>query len=349
MRENNGGILVERKGLFTRYFIPVSLRAKIIDSFHHDFGYIGVKKMLQMISKSYVWPDMTNDVKEYVNKCSICIQNKVKRAQKFGSLSIIGPAKLPFEIISMDTVGGLDGYQSNQKYLHLTIDHFTRFLWYRTSKNQKADDFRKLLNRVMILGKPNLLISDNYPGITSRVFRSFLVENDIELRLVPSYCAKSNGMIERVNQTIIDRLQCKYHENEGKISWTSLLHQCIFEYNNSMHSSTKFSPRFLLTGVSSYENSLKNKPNIEEALENSEKSHELNKKIYDQKHQKANFNVGDFVLIDNHTLGKLEPRRIGPYQIIEKISENFYRINVKKSLKVNDIVNAQQLTPYSEF
>ena len=251
---NNEGIAVKRKGLFTRYYTPVSLRAKIVDKFHHEFGHIGVKKMLLMISKSYYWSNMTDDVKKFVETCEVCLLNKVKRSPKLGTLSITGPAENPFDIISIDTVGGFEGYQSSKKYLHLAIDHFTLFVWFRTSKTQKSHDSRILIETIFNLGKPKLLISDNYPGITSRAFRLFLEKHDIDLKLVPPYCPKSNGMIERVNQTILDSMRCKYYEHDRKISWQIIAQQSIYEYNNTLHSATGFTPKFLLMVSSLFEN-----------------------------------------------------------------------------------------------
>jgi len=50
-----------------------------------------------------------------------------------------------FEIISIDTIGGFRGSQSTKKYLHLLIDHFTRYAYILTSKTQKSNDFIKLV------------------------------------------------------------------------------------------------------------------------------------------------------------------------------------------------------------
>ena len=107
-----------------------------------------------------------------------------------------------------------------------------------------------------------------------------------------------------------------------------------------------------MTGISPFERTLKNIPNLEEArklaFEKSSHSHDLNKKHYDLKHVPHSFRVGDLVLIENHSMGKLTPRRIGPFRIIEKLSDNSYRINTKDNLRMHNIVNAHQMTPFSE-
>lgn len=58
--------------------------------------------------------------------CSICIKNK-SRISKFGYLSQLGPATKPFEYMSIDTIGGFSGNNSPKKYVHLLVDHFTRY------------------------------------------------------------------------------------------------------------------------------------------------------------------------------------------------------------------------------
>jgi len=350
-KKNSDDMIVRKKGLFEQIYVPFNLRQKLVEEFHRNFGHIGIKKTLQMLSKSYTWPNMTKDVKNFIDSCNTCQLNKIKRCPKLGTLSILKFAKNPFEIISIDSVGGLEGYNSKQKYLHLAIDQFSRFVWATTSRTQKAKDFCNLIQNMMRIGKPELILSDNYPSLRSNSFKKFLSESNISIIFVAPHTAKSNGMIERVNQTILDRLRCKFFEFPTK-AWTTLVHSCIDEYNNSIHDSTGFSPRYLLTGISNFESSLQSCPNLTEArmtaYENSIKSHEKNKSLYDSKHNSCNFNKNDLVLIDSHSIGKLEPRRIGPFNIIEKISDNSYRLDIPYHVRKNNLVNSEQMYPYKQ-
>ena len=166
---------------------------------------------------------------------------------------------------------------------------------------------------------------------------------------IASYTPKSNEMIGRVNQTLTDGLRCKFYEN-STMSWTTLANSCIDEYNNSCHGSTGFSSRFLLTGISNFENSLDECPSLNDAgnaaYESAIKAHERNKSLYDSKHRFHHFKEGDQVLIDSHSSGKLEPRRLGPFQIIQKLSENSFRLNIPQNVRKNNLVNAEQMHPY---
>ena len=292
---------------------------------------------------------MTKDVKNYTDSCETCQLNKIKRCQKLGTLSSFTQPKNPFDLIAIDTVGGLEGYNSNQKYMHLAIDYITRFIWVTTSRHQKAKDFINLIEQIMKIARPKHILSDNYSSLHSKSFQSFLKASDIQLTFIAPYTPKSNGMVERVNQTLIDRLRCKFHENPTK-AWTTLVNICVEEYNNSYHESTGFSPRFLLIGISNFENSLESCPTLDQArkiaYENSLHSHSRNKAIYDSKHRHHEFKEGDLVLIDSHALGKLEPRRLGPFKIIEKLSQNSYRLNIPSHVRKNNLVNSEQMHAY---
>jgi len=70
-------------------------------------------------------------------------------------------------------------------------------------------------------------------------------------------------MTERANQTIADRIICKFYQHENKTAWPILAHQSIREYNNTLHSFTGYSPSFLSSGVSDFENHAENIINLE--------------------------------------------------------------------------------------
>ena len=66
-------------------------------------------------------------------------------------------------------------------------------------------------------------------------------------------------------------------------------------------------------------------------MEKSIKHHEYNKKLYEKNKLDVNFNVNDSVYVtDGNKLNrsKLDPIRIGPYQITRKLSNNVFEVNV---------------------
>lgn len=63
-----------------------------------------------------------------------------------GFLSNLGSPKTPFEVESIDTMEGFA--KPEKKYLHVLIDHSTRYCWHRVSASQTSNDFKKLVERV---------------------------------------------------------------------------------------------------------------------------------------------------------------------------------------------------------
>jgi putative transposase len=299
---------------------------------------------------------MTNDVKDYVKSCTVCQTNKIQRQKKLGSLSQVGPAQEPFDIISIDTVGGFSGYNSTKQYIHLAIDHFTRFLWTISSKTQTSKDFINLVKLITQTNKPKLILADKYTGIKSKEFVSYLEKQNIKIIFTPTDSPQSNGCCERVNQTIVTRLHCKINETLKNVCWPKLLIDVNEEYNNTPHSVTEFSPKYLMFGIMPFKPIVNNYyPTLEEArklaFQKSEENHELNKKYYDRKHNPITLEAGDLVFIGNKneiSRKKLEPLMIGPFKVIKRLSDISYEVESDKKGKTKDIFHISKLRIYKK-
>lgn len=206
--------------------------------------------------------------------------------------------------------------------MHLLTDHFTRFAWIVSSKTQMAKDFVNLVNGTKNVEMIKTLLSDQYPGINSSEFKRHLKRNGIELIFTAADCAFSNGLNERANQTLVNRIRCKIYENGDK-SWPAVASECVKEYNNTVHSSTGFTPSDLFSGTDKSimppglnENKLSNlEENRKIALETSSRNHLENKSRYDKNVVDINYQPGDLVYIQNGNKlnrNKLEAIRSGP-------------------------------------
>lgn len=120
-------------------------------------------------------------------------RNKSRGLDKFGLMFHLCPATKPFEIISMDTAGGFGGLRSTLKYLHLLADYFTRYAYIVTSKTQSANDFVKSVNNIAELDEIGMRLTDQYPGINSKEFESFLSERSIPIVFTAINSPFSNG------------------------------------------------------------------------------------------------------------------------------------------------------------
>lgn len=329
----------------------------MIEDIHKEFCHIGINQIQNKILPYYTAVNISENIKRICNNCKICIKNKARKKDRIGLMSHLGPASKPFEIVSIDTIGGFGGSRSTKKYLHLLVDHFTRFAYILTSKTQNANDFIKLTKNVLKDYEIQTLLSDQYPGINSREFKDYLEQNKITMIFTGVNAPFSNGLNERLNQTLVNKIRCAINEENNTCAWTTIAHNCVDKYNETEHTVTKFSPKYLLKGedTSGLPDELKiNKSinNLEDdrklAFENSLKYHDYNKKIYDRNRKEYNFKAGDLVYIENGNKlnrKKLDVVRIGPYKILEKMSNSMFKIDTGHKKSEPGLFHVSTLTP----
>lgn len=330
---------------------------KLIQQVHKDLCHIGVGQMLKSISSLYVTNNLTKNIKDVCRNCEVCIKNKTRGQHKYGLMSHLGPAKRPFEIVSIDTIGGFGGSRSTKKYLHLLVDHFTRYAFIITSKTQSAHDFIKLVNKVTEPDEIGILLTDQYPGINSTEFKKFLSDKQITIIFTAVNAPFSNGLNERLNQTLVNKIRCKIYEDEQKRAWTTIAHECVEIYNQTNHSVTGFSPAYLLYGtdVTILPKELRQERgksvwmrDKETAFNNTLKSHDYNKMRYDKNRKDKEFNEGDMVYVENGNKlnrKKLDQLRIGPYKIINKITNTIYEIDTGHRKTESNLFHVSKFIP----
>ena len=319
-----------------------SFGKEIVRAIHSEYGHIGSKHVLLILRKYFYFPHMTAIVRNFCRSCKTCILNKSRRPKSAGKLGFLGPASNPYEIVSLDTIGGFGGYGSPHRYLHLLADHFSRYVFVSSSKGQSAKDMIKIVDSVQRHHQIGTLLTDQYGGLVSDEFKSYCLRNNINHIFVAVDSAFSNGLNERLNQTLVNRIRCLRNDTSSPSSspWTTIASQCVAQYNSTPHSITTFSPAYLLNG--SFSPCLP-PPLIppsdlaadrQVAFQNSINNHNYNKSRYDSHDSHVSdvsFSVGDSVYIDNgnkQNRNKLDPVRLGPCKITDKLCESVFEVDV---------------------
>ncbi|UYV66843.1 hypothetical protein LAZ67_4003055 [Cordylochernes scorpioides] len=225
------------------------------------------------------------------------------------------PPQQPFDLISIDTITGFSKYRHSKTYLHVIVDHLTRYAWAFPSKSTSTLTYIQTLKKVLQQGSPKRLLSDRAPAFTSEKFRKFLLSRGIQPLLTTSNNPQANGLIERLNATITGKLRLLYLENP-RTSWTKLIKQAVQFYNQSPHTVIGFPPIFLmfnsvLPELKTHYNPF---PDVQKARQlafsRTQLKHERDKQRYDKGHQTPHFEIGDLVLVKNYkhpNTGKLAP------------------------------------------
>ncbi|UYV75011.1 hypothetical protein LAZ67_12002088 [Cordylochernes scorpioides] len=299
-----------------------------------DTRYILNDKDLMTITRraQYYWDGMTNDIRTHVRTCSVCQLVKPPKGPIYGELGQLPPAVLPYELVSLDTISGFAKYGNSQTFLHVVVDHATRYAWAFSSRSTSILTYTQVIKKVMQFGSPKRLLTDRAPAFTSPKFRRFLIRHNIGQLLTTSNNPQANGLSERLNATITGKLKL-LRLQQPKTAWTKLLPQVLQAYNHTPHSVTGFPPSYLLLGsfplqLSEHE---QNYPKIDDARElayqRTHERHLRDKARFDQTHRASDFEVGDLVLAKTYhhpDTGKLAPFFSGPYEILEIISLKSY-------------------------
>ena len=193
---------------------------------------------------------------------------------------------------------------------------------------------------------------------------------DVKLNLSTPYHPQTDGQTERVNQSLklYLRLYCNYLQD----NWSKLLTLAEFSYNNISHSSTKYSPFFANYGQHPRALPIPDKPAntaspyADKYIQDISKIHntlvtninhanELYAKHYNAKRQTTpEFTVGSKVWIDTHNIRttrpskKLDYKKLGPFEIIQKISSHAYKLQLPKDIKIHPVFHVSCLEPYIE-
>jgi hypothetical protein len=94
---------------------------------HHDppvHGHPGINRTIQIVERSYWWPQLCQDVKDYVQGCADCQRHKVNNRPTKAPLRPIypKPEAMPFETIALDFITKLLESQGYDSILTIT-DH----------------------------------------------------------------------------------------------------------------------------------------------------------------------------------------------------------------------------------
>ncbi|UYV83466.1 K02A2.6-like [Cordylochernes scorpioides] len=221
--KTQNGLFVKTKRGFNRIYVPLKLRENLLEKVHTQFGHIGTTQMTKTIFPQYYWPNMTQDIVNYIRHCETCQINKSRDNRPiYGPLQSLPTATEPYHIFSIDTLGGLHKYGSSKHSIHLIVDHLSRYLWAFSSKSTTVDSYITCLKTIFQTHSPKLIISDRAPAFLSSRFKKFLKQHNVKHLLTSSHNPQTNAKVERLNSTIVNRLRCKYNTHSN-IPWTKHL------------------------------------------------------------------------------------------------------------------------------
>ncbi|GJR49300.1 putative reverse transcriptase domain-containing protein [Tanacetum coccineum] len=271
--------------------------------------YQGLDKMYQDMKKLYWWPNMKAGIATYVRKCLTCARVKAEHQRPSGLLVQPGIPQWNWDNITMDFVTKLPKLSQGYDTIWVIVDRLTKFAIFTPMRETDSTEklARMYIKEVVTRHEiPVSIICDRDPKFASHFWRSLQKALGTSLDVSIAYHPQTDGQSERTIQTLEDMLRaCVIKFGNG---WVKHLPLVEFSYNNSYHTSIKAAP------FESYA---------------------------DLKHKPMEFQVGDRVMLKISPWkgvvrfgkrGKLNPRYVGPFKVLEKVGSVVYKLELPQEL-----------------
>ncbi|GKB52217.1 putative reverse transcriptase domain-containing protein [Tanacetum coccineum] len=315
------------------------LRTLIMHESHKSKYLIhpGSDKMYQDMKKLYWWPNMKADIATYVSKCLTCAKVKAEHQRPSGLLVQPEIPQWKWENITMDFITKLPKSSQGYDTIWVIVDRLTKSVIFVPMR--ETDPMEKLarmyLKEVVTRHEiPVSIICDRDPRFASKFWRSQKKALGTSLDMSTAYHPQTDGQSERTIQTLEDMLRaCVIDFGKG---WVNHLPLVEFSYNNSYHASIKAASFKALYGRKCHSPVC-----WAEIKQRIQAARDRQKSYADLKRKPMGFQVGDRVMLKVSPwkgvvrfgkLGKLNPRYVGPFKVLEKVRAVAYKLELPQEL-----------------
>ncbi|KAL0551938.1 hypothetical protein IC582_011031 [Cucumis melo] len=369
---SDGGLLFER-----RLCVPSdsAVKTELLSEAHSSpFSmHPGSTKMYQDLKRVYWWRNMKREVAEFVSKCLVCQQVKAPRQKPAGLLQPLSIPEWKWENVSMDFITGLPRTLRGFTVIWVVVDRLTKSAHFVPGKSTyTASKWAQLYMSeiVRLHGVPVSIVSDRDARFTSKFWKGLQTAMGTRLDISTAFHPQTDGQTERLNQVLEDMLRACALEFPG--SWDSHLHLMEFAYNNSYQATIGMAPFEALYGKCCRspvcwdevgEQRLMGPELVQSTNEAIQKirsrmhtAQSRQKSYADVRRKDLEFEVGDKVFLKVAPMrgvlrfekrGKLSPRFVGPFEILERIGPVAYRLALPPSLTTaHDVFHVSMLRKY---
>ncbi|KAL0546427.1 hypothetical protein IC582_016335 [Cucumis melo] len=325
---SNGGLLFER-----RLCVPSdsAVKTELLSEAHSSpFSmHPGCTKMYQDLKRVYWWRNMKREVTEFVSRCLVC-QVKAPRQKPAGLLQPLSISEWKWENVltkSAHFVPGKSTYTAS-KWAQLYMSEIVR-----------------------LHGVPVSIVSDRDARFTSKFWKGLQTAIGTRLDFSTTFHPQTDGQTKRLNQVLEDMLRACALKFPGYY-WHDTIRGLVRKCCRSLVCWGEVGEQRLM-GPELIQSTNEAIQKIRSRMQTAQSRQ---KSYADVRRKDLEFDVGDKVFLKVAPMkgvlrfkrrGKLSPRFVGPFEILERIGPVAYRLALPPSLStVHNVFHVSMLRKY---
>ncbi|XP_045541460.1 uncharacterized protein K02A2.6-like [Papilio machaon] len=224
-----------------KVIIPSSLRKKVMDELHTS--HLGIVKTKAEARSRFWFPGVDEAIENLIGSCEVC--TRLRPSPPRTKLVPWRFPPQPFYRVHIDFLGPLNG----RTYL-VVVDSYTKWVevYDMNANTTSYAVVERLYEYIARYGLPKTIVSDNGPSFASQEFSKFCAGNGISHLTTPAYHPASNGQAESLVKIVKKGIRSSVMSSRTAKECKLRLFRFLFDYRNSIHSTTGFSPAELVYG-----------------------------------------------------------------------------------------------------
>ena len=228
-----------------RVLLPRTLVTSIVAMYHESelYGHSGVLRTMALIKRDHVCSHLRHYVERYILSCDVC---QAARSRRVDTARVPRPLPVPDtkrHSVSIDWVSGLPPTTRGHDAIMTVVDGFSkRGMFIPCRKDMTADDLIYVFLRevIRLKGCPRQIVSDWDTLFESGAWNELAQLFKIKMHQTVANRPRGNGLAERSNQSILQRLRT--HGIFANKEWDVDLLFAEIQFNNLTSNSLRLSP-----------------------------------------------------------------------------------------------------------